>query len=85
MGLTDVGLAVTEETATRIARALESIAERMDDPAQELVTKAATLESLVGDFISIMENPHSTDDEWKELLSDAREALGKTPQDNETH
>lgn len=62
--------------AERIAVALETIVSRLDDPDAELVARVVQLESIARDFVSIMKNPQSTNQEWTDLLEAAMDALG---------
>ena len=40
------------------------------------MTKLSHQEELLKEFVTIMGNPQSTDQEWKDLLEDVQEALG---------
>lgn len=60
----------------RVAASLELIADRLAGPEKELVTRVATLEDLLKEFVVIMENPNSANEEWVELLGHVRVALG---------
>lgn len=62
--------------AERIAEALELIAARLRDPDHDLLTRVATLEDLLKDFVGIIRDPHSSNEEWQQLLLDTMEALG---------
>lgn len=64
------------ECAERIAGALELIGARLKDPDQDLILRVANLEELLREFVGVMDNPRSTDQEWTDLLSDAKQALG---------
>lgn len=64
------------EWRERIASTLELIAQRLGGPEHALVTKAAHQDDLLKEFVGLMDNPHSTDREWKDLLEDVRVALG---------
>lgn len=60
----------------RVASTLETIAERLVEPDRALVSRVAHLEELLKEFVGVMENPDSTNDEWASLLADVRQALG---------
>jgi hypothetical protein len=61
--------------AERIAVAVEVIGQRLADPKQALATRVASLEEMLREFVSVMENPQSSDQEWADLLADVKAAL----------
>jgi hypothetical protein len=67
---------VTDEREERMVVAFEQIASGLGASKHDLVSRVATLEDLIKDVVTIIENPESTDTEWAELLEDLREALG---------
>jgi hypothetical protein len=63
-----------EARIERIATALETIAHKLPD--YDVVTHKEALEELLREFVALMGNPKSTNEEWDELLNDVNEALG---------
>lgn len=63
-----IGIWGQELRACRLA--LERIADRFQD-----AERIARLEELLKDFVSTMENPRATDQDWTDLLADVKEAL----------
>lgn len=61
----------------RVATSLEVIADRLAGPDHALVARVAHLEELLKEFVSVMENTDSTDQEWAELLTDVKAALSE--------
>lgn len=59
------------EVPERIASALERLADRAGDSA-----RVAELEEFLHDFVTLMQNPDSTNDEWLALLAAVKETLG---------
>jgi hypothetical protein len=60
----------------RVAVAIELVAQRLGDPDQALVDRIATLEDALKEFVSVMQDPASTDQMWLDLLVDAKTLLG---------
>lgn len=54
----------------RIASALERIAEHMDDSE-----RVEQLERLLAEYVELMTDPRSIDEDWTKLLEDSREVL----------
>ena len=59
----------------RVASSLELIADRLAGPDRELVERVAHLEELLKEYVGLMENPDSTNQEWDDLLSDVKKAM----------
>jgi len=64
------------EWRERVAAGIERIATSLSGPDHALVTRVATMEDLLKEFVGVMDNPRSTDQEWLDLLADVKTALG---------
>ena len=64
------------EWRERIASAVELCAERLGGPDRAMANRVATLEDLLKEFVGIMDNPNSSNEEWADLLQDVKQALG---------
>lgn len=60
----------------RVASAIELVAARLGEPERALVSTLAHQEELLKEFVALMVNPNSTNQEWADLLEDVRKALG---------
>jgi hypothetical protein len=65
------------DVTERLASALERLADRLD-PNPAMVARIADLEELLKDFVMLMGNADSTNDDWVELLTDVQGALDES-------
>jgi len=66
----------TQAWRERVASAIELCAERLGGPDRALLNQVATMEDMLKEFVGLMDNPNSTNEEWAELLADVKQALG---------
>jgi len=66
----------TADWIERVVGGFERLAAHFGAPDLAPVARAAHLEEVLKDFVSTMQNPQSSDQEWQDLLADAKEALG---------